>query len=434
MTQSAIDELQTLGLNVIRELETPDGILASGRDEAYGCIFGRDSLITALALLRAYEAKPEAYYLAVVEKILRSLGNLQGRCTTIESGEEPGKIVHEYRPERHEHLTQLAEDPWFLYPEGAMRNYDTVDATPLFLMAVAAYAKVGDQRFITTLLPNVRAALDWLLQFDSFVSYSFHPNRTHGGLRVQSWMDSTESVFYESSDERPPYAIAPVEVQAYAWSALRAWADIFAGDPSEDDRALAARLASRAEQLKKEFNEAYVLRSSTSLGAGGPRTVRLAYAIDGAGRKLSSPRSSMGHVLWAAYKGESVLNFEHIDPLRRRLLARDLFVPQAGIRTLSNRSRRYDPLSYHNGSIWPHDTAMLADGLENFGFTEDAARVREALLRAYAHFKTPIELFAWKRGYHEYHGPNGQGACRMQAWSAAGLVSITSSIPAAGDQ
>lgn len=420
------NNLKLMGLQAIRELETPDGLLASGRDEAYGCIFGRDSLISALSLLRAHEREPDPYYLRVVEKVLRSLGNLQGRYTNLESGEEPGKIVHEYRPERHEHLTQLAEDPWFLYPEGVMRNYDTVDATPLFLMAVAAYARVGERRFVNTLLPGVRAALAWVLKFDRFLSYEFSPQRTHGGLRVQSWMDSTESVFYEVSDERPPYPIAPVEVQACAWAALSAWADIFEHDKSEDDRALSAALRERAARLKREFNGAYVMR--------GGGAVRLAFAIDGAGIRLGSPRSSMGHVLWAAYKGESILAHEYIEPLRRRLLARDLFVPSAGVRTLGSRSRRYDPFSYHNGSIWPHDTAMLADGLENFGFTHDAARVRRALMRAYAHFKTPIELFAYDRGFKEYTHPHGGGACRVQAWSAAGLVSIVSTLPAQDGQ
>lgn len=426
--RSGINELKLMGLQAIRELETPDGLLASGRDEAYGCIFGRDSLITALSLLRAYEREPDEYYLRVVEKVLRSLSNLQGRYHTIESGEEPGKIVHEYRPDRHEHLTQLSEDPWFLYPEGVMRNYDTVDATPLYLMTVAAYAKVGEPRFVNSLLPSVRAALSWLLTFDSFLTYAFNPDRTHGGLRVQSWMDSTESIFYEDGDDRPPYPIAPVEAQAYAWSALRSWADIFADDPSEDDRNLARRLWQRAAELKWEFNSRFVLPGS-----------RIAYAIDGTGRALESARSSMGHLLWASFLSESmlpesILDSEHIDALRQRLLKPDLFVAQAGIRTLSSRSKRYDPMSYHNGSIWPHDTAIFADGLERFGYTDDAERVRRALLRAYRHFNTPIELFAWDRGFKEYAHPNGSGACRVQAWSAAGLLSIIAAFPLADTQ
>jgi len=212
-------------------------------------------------------------------------------------------------------------------------------------------------------------------------------------------MDSTESLFYEDSNERPPYPIAPVEVQAYAWKALTVWG-----------------YDARASKLKVAFNKHFVRKT--------PWGVSLAFALDGNGAPLTSPRSSMGHVLWASIGQESILDAKYIAPLRKRLMAPDLFVPSAGMRTLSARSKHYDPHSYHNGSIWPHDTAMVADGLENFGFTHDAARVRQALLNAYSHFKTPLELYAWQRGLREYSPPNGQKACRVQAWSTAALLNI----------
>jgi glycogen debranching enzyme len=421
------DRLWDLGLKSIRELEVADGILASSRGEAYGCIFGRDSLITALQLLRIYERTRDPYFLRLTEKILRTLGNLQGRSVQIESGEEPGKIVHEFRPDNHAHLTALAESPWFIYPTGEMRNYDSVDSTPLFLMAVAEYARLTDDAaFVTSLLPNVRQALGWLMDYgdkngDAFVDYTFHPERKFGGLSVQSWMDSAESLFYEDSAERPPYPIAPVEVQAYAWVALRAWGDYFSDLHHDADRNLGGRYLARAEKLKVRFNEEFVLE--------GPRSVTLAYALDGRGKPLKSVRSTMGHVLWATYRGESILYQRHVPSVRNRLLARDMFVPQAGVRTLSSASSRYDPVSYHNGSIWPHDTAMLAQGLETFGYQDDAARVRAALRQAYEYFETPIELYGYRRGFKEYAHQSGQGgACRVQAWSAAALLSVASSI------
>ncbi len=400
MKEDILQRLKEMGLRTLRELESDGGILASSRDEAYGCVFGRDSLIVALELLRTRQAgQRDAYYLELVEKILRSLANLQGRHHNLESGEEPGKIIHEYRPDNHEHLTKLLEDPWFVYPEGVMRNYDSVDSTPLFLMAVSEFERAGgDKRAVEQLMPAVRAALRWLTGFDGFLSYRFHSERKHGGLKTQSWMDSTESVFFEERDEQPVYPVAPVEVQAYAYSALKRWGE-----------------HERAATLKKKFNESFVLR--------GPKSLTLAFALDGNGRKLSAPRSSMGHVLWAAFEGECILEQESIDALRARLLSRDLFVPQAGIRTLSSRSRHFDPMSYHNGSIWPHDTAMLAEGLENFCYYDDARKVRSALLNAYAHFNTPIELFAYHRGLKEYAPKSGHRACRVQAWSAAALLS-----------
>ncbi len=422
------DALWELGLKSIHELETSEGILASSRGEAYGCIFGRDSLITALQLLAIYERTHDEYFLRVTEKVLRTLGNLQGRSHMIESGEQPGKILHEFRPDNHAHLTSLSESPWFIYPSGEMRNYDSVDSTPLFLMAVGEYMRLSQEKsFVISLLPNVRAALAWVMDYgdsngDAFLDYSIHPERTFGGLSVQSWMDSTESVFYEDTDARPPYPIAPVEVQAYAWVALRVWGEYFSALLNEEDKALGARYLSRATKLKVRFNQEFVLK--------GPRSATLAFAIDGSGTALSSARSTMGHVLWATYKGESILEAEFVPHIRNRLMARDMFVPQAGIRTLSKHSKHYDPISYHNGSIWPHDTAMLAEGLENFGYTEDAKRVRSALRQAYEHFKTPIELFGYRRGFREYAHANGTGgACRIQAWSAAALLSVASSKP-----
>jgi glycogen debranching enzyme len=134
----------------------------------------------------------------------------------------------------------------------------------------------------------------------------------------------------------------------------------------------------------------------------------------------------MGHTLWASYRGgiipESIVEDQHIPALVRRLMTRDIFVPGAGIRTLSSGSKRYDPVSYHNGSIWPHDTAIIAEGFDNFGYIGEAHTVRNSLLQAYRHFKTPIELYAYDEGFKEYEGVNGSRACRVQAWSAASLL------------
>ena len=230
-------------------------------------------------------------------------------------------------------------------------------------------------------------------------------------------MNSAYSVFDEEEGAGPPYPIAPVEVQAYTWAGLSAWGGYFSRERGEDDRALGAQCLSRAAALKKKFNEKFVLT----------KPFGVAFAIDGMGEKLTSVRSSMGRILWAAFASECILDEQYIEPLRHRLLARDLFVPTAGIRTLSSRCCHYDPLSYHNGSIWPHDTALVAEGLENFGFAEDAARVRAALRSAYVHFKTPIELYSYRRGFRKYKHKSGAGACRTQAWSAAALLSISQS-------
>ncbi len=424
-----VRELWNIGLQSIEALEDERGILASGRDEVYGCVFGRDSLITSLTLLRVYEEKKNPYFLTLVRKVLHSLSELQGKEHNLESGEEPGKCIHEFRPDNHQHLTDKSrlheahDKPWYVYDDDVMRNYDTVDATPLFLMLFHEYYRItGDRAFIDEHKDTIILALHWLLNYadtngDGFIDYRFHTDRTMGGLQTQSWMDSTESVFYEKDQTRPAYPLAPVEVQAYAFVAMRAWGDSLA----DIDASLAERLVERAYKLKEKFNNTFVIKRGSN--------VSLAYALDGDGNLLTSPRSSMGHVLWAAYKGgsepESIFETADMPALVRRLMAPDLFVPQAGIRTLSMRSTKYDPMSYHNGSIWPHDTAILVEGLEQFGFIEEAARMRQALLSAFTHFKTPIELFGYSGGkFREYETSSGGRACRVQAWSAASLLSM----------
>ncbi len=418
-------QLWDLGLKSIQDLETENGILASAKEEIYGCIFGRDSIITALTLLNVYEKTKNEYFLSLVTKVLVSLSQLQGTRVTLESGEEPGKCIHEFRPTNHERLTGNLIEPWYVYPDNILRNYDSVDATPLFLILFAEYFRVSNDRaFIEQYKPNIMAALNWVLEYgdsdgDGFIDYTFHATRTHGGLKTQSWMDSDESRFFEKGDEKPEYPIAPVEVQAYAFTALYMWSQLLV----DSDLAYAQQLMERARNLKVQFNQVFVMR------AGG--RVTLAYAVDGQGRRLTSARSSMGHCLWAVARDEggrlvSVLEEQYIPQIVHRLLSPDMFVSKGGVRTLSSRSRHFDPVSYHNGSIWPHDTAILAQGLENFGYTQEAKEVRRALVFAYAHFKTPIELFGYLKGkYREYVSPHGGGACRTQAWSAASLLTAT---------
>jgi len=413
--------LWDLGYKTIRELETEQGILASGKEEIYGCIFGRDSLITSLELMKAYERTKDDYFLGLVKKILLNLGDLQGKTINIESGEEPGKCIHEFRPANHEHLTKSLATPWYVYPDHMMRNYDTVDATPLFLIAVHEFYSLShDGDFLNRIMPKVYLALDWLLTYgdsnhDGFIDYRFHPDRTYGGLRTQSWMDSSESVFH-AGGEAVVYPIAPVEVQAYAYAALRRWGDYF----TVSYPVLRRRLMLRATRLKNLFNRKFVIRNGSE--------VSLAYAIDGNGKLLTAPRSSMGHVLWAIGRRrggapDGILENASIPGLVSRLLSPDLFEPEAGIRTLGVLSENFDPKSYHNGSIWPHDTSILIEGFENYGYRREAARVRRALLSAYEYFQTPIELFVFTDGhYSEYRSEAGQAACRKQAWSAAAML------------
>ncbi|MBX4191814.1 MAG: hypothetical protein KW804_03375, partial [Candidatus Doudnabacteria bacterium] len=180
-------------------------------------------------------------------------------------------------------------------------------------------------------------------------------------------------------------------------------------------------LVEKAENLKEIFNKKFVITDPDG-------NTYLAFKIDGEGNQFKSVRSSMGHVLWASLNTEDdgeldcVLDKNLVPAIVKRLLMPDMFEPLAGIRTLSTFSRNYKPNSYHNGSIWPHDNAMIAEGFEIHGYKEQAEKVRCAILNAIAYFETPIELFVYNGNFTDWSGPTGQRSCRKQAWSAAAIL------------
>lgn len=426
MAKKFIDNLDSfyhLGAETIKALEIPDGILASAKEEAYGCIFGRDSLITASKLLSIYSLNQNPYYLNLTKKILQGLFALQGKEVNIESGEEPGKCIHEFRATGHDHLTKTADPPWYSYPDGTLRNFDSVDATPLFLIVLHRYLqKSKDEDFIISNEKNISSALNWIFQYgdknnDGFIDYEKPYLRKSGGLSVHNWMDSTEAVFHE--DEAPvSFPVAPVEGQAYVYLALRLWSSYFKNKDGKESLSL----AKKSDELKKLFNKKFI--------TGSPTRPVFSHAFDNKGKHLISGRSSLGHILWAClnYKDdnltECIVEDIYIAPLVKRLLKPDIFEKKAGIRTLSKKSRCFDAMSYHNGSIWPHDNSLIAEGMEQLGFQKEATMIRKSIFRAYRHFNTPIELFVFRnnRFFEEYVSQSGRRGCLRQAWSAASMI------------
>jgi glycogen debranching enzyme len=428
MSEADLEALWNLGFEIISELETENGILAAGREELYGCVFGRDSLITDHHLLNIYLHKKNPRDLALVKKSLQGLLLLQGREENFQSGEQPGKCIHEFRPNNHERLTAKSFSPWYTYPDGTMKNYDSVDATPLLLIELHRYYEISrDEEFIASAQNSIGLALDWILKYgdsnkDGFVDYTdsrLQPERTHGGLHTQNWMDSEESVFHE--DGVPvTFPVAPVEVQGYAYAALMRWSQYY----RDRDPGRAIQLHRHAVALKRKFNKEFWVKDDL----GRPF---LAAGIDGTGKPMKSVRSTMGHCLWASVKSEDghtdcIVDSTMVRVVVDRLLEPDMFVPEAGIRTLSTASIYFESNSYHNGSIWPHDTSMVKNGFENFEYVAQAELVLDALRNSFAHFKTAIELFPYDHeGFGEYRSPLGQVACKKQAWSAAAMLSAS---------
>ncbi|MCL4416150.1 MAG: hypothetical protein M1365_05550, partial [Actinobacteria bacterium] len=268
---------------ILMNLSTNEGINASGKDESFGCIFGRDSAITILKILKAYSNKSSytvtemSNLMAVCRRALLTLVELQGKRKNRESGEEPGKFIHEYRKEKFERLTKRF-NPWYIYPDGILRNYDSIDSTPLGLIAIYKYwdmTKDGD--FLIKALPAVEKGLNWIITYgdidkDILIEYEFHKNRKFGGLLVQSWTDSRESI-KDKNGIMPSYPIAPVEAQGYAWLALKLWGDFYSDkklvfNKNEIKGKLSAtenfgrKLLKQADLIKEKFNKSFIFKDN----------------------------------------------------------------------------------------------------------------------------------------------------------------------------
>ncbi len=413
-------DLRDLSYQSLINLSTTDGINASGRDEAFGAIFGRDSAITILKILRVHSKKPFIDLLEIARRGLLTLVKLQGQQINIESGEEPGKFIHEYRTEKFEHLINL-EKPWFIYPDGVLRNYDSVDSTPLILIALYKFWQITDDNdFMQLVLPAAEAGLNWILGYgkdsDYLIEYDFPLSRNHGGLLVQSWTDSSESL-RQINGQMPKYPVAPVEVQAYAWLALKLWADYF----QKKDQKLAQQLQTRAKLLKKSFNQHFIMEEGEHYFA--------AQALDGNKNQIKTITGNPLLCLWAAYqidKTESIIDDQFIPSLVRRAFQKDLFDSRGGLRTMSTLSPTFNPNqdSYHNGSFWPILNGMASEGLENFGYFKLARKLKRATLEAIRYFESPIELYTKDQAglLLQYQSPTGQVSCKTQAWSAAATL------------
>src|SRR3989304_2638512 len=227
LQEEDLKPLHNLAYKTVLELETQLGINASGNQDRYAAFFGRDSMITCLKLLRVHKKNPNDVFLRIVRHTIQTAIRFQGKTINLKSGEKPGKIIHEYREKDYYHLTSKTR-PWYLYPDKTLRNYDSVDATPLFLILAAEfYNLTDDAQFLKGILPSVEAAFTYLQKFSPkegnqlFLEYQLHRPKTYGGLVNQGWMDSVDSILIYGEPPREPVAL--VEVQGYYYKALRLW-------------------------------------------------------------------------------------------------------------------------------------------------------------------------------------------------------------------
>jgi glycogen debranching enzyme len=349
-------------------------------------LFGRDSLITA------YEALPFQPHLA--QTTLEALAAYQAKEDDPFRDAEPGKILHELRKGE---LATLGEAPHTPY-------YGSHDATPLFLILLDEYERwTGDLELMRRLEPAGRAALAWIEgpgdpDQDGYMEYS---TRSSKGLINQGWKDSWNSIlFADGRPANPP--IATCEIQGYAYDARRRTARL-AREVWGDD-ALAARLDLEAAGLRERFKHDFW---SEERG-------HYVLALDREKRQVDSMTSNVGHLLWSG-----IVEERRAAATVARLMAPDMFSGW-GIRTMSAEDAGYNPIEYHDGTVWPHDTAIAAEGMRLYGFREEAATLALALIEAADAFDHRLpEVFAGFPRERTRMPVEYPTASRPQAWAAA---------------
>ena len=352
----------------------------------YNTPFGRDGIITAMETLWM---APE-----ISKNVLLFLASKQATELIPEKDAEPGKILHEARSGE---MANTGEVPFKEY-------YGTIDATPLFVMLAGMYyERTADINLISKLWPNITAAISWIndygdLDGDGFVEYQ---HKAKNGLTNQGWKDSFDSIMYSDGDlAEPPIALC--EVQGYVYGAKQ-----YAGRM--------ARALGKKEFSAQMFGEAKTLKTSFNNQFWDDSLRCYVLALDGKKRPCNVATSNPGHCLFT-----KIADKDKAGKMADTLLSPEMFSGW-GIRTLSANERKYNPMSYHNGSIWPHDNALIAYGLSLYGFQEHVLKIMEVLFEASLtiHMQRLPELYC---GFNRRPGEGPTAypvACSPQAWSVA---------------
>ncbi|MBX9568576.1 MAG: hypothetical protein K2X77_06745 [Candidatus Obscuribacterales bacterium] len=384
-TLNALYDQAIRDLYILRQ-PTPKGWCIAAGLPWFAVAFGRDELITA------WQTLPVAPDLA--RDVLRVLANYQGKKEDAFTEERKGKIMHELRLGE---MARCKEIPFIPY-------YGTVDATPLFLVLLGRYVQwTGDEALAKELWPHVKDALSFLEQSraGSYLQYG-----GSGALSNQGWKDSGDSIMY-SNGELVKSPVSLCEVQGYLYESWKSAANLAAKFGEKD---LSEQLHKRADSFREQFQKDFWMADKNTV----------ALALDGSGKQCDVVASNAGHLL-----GTGILSREQEQKVAERLIQPDMFCGW-GVRTLSSNEKRYNPMSYHDGSVWPHDNGIIVAGMAAIGKETPAKQVMQGMIDAagYQPNARLPELFCGFSKQQFSEPVPYPVSCSPQAWAAGSMIQM----------
>jgi glycogen debranching enzyme len=374
----------------IEKLKDKRGYIQAGSPRFKG-LFGRDSLIVAWQLLK--------YNPVIAEKTISILASLQGKKENIETGEEPGKILHEYYPEDTPDLWWEKNKQGIKWLKRGVPVYMSVDSTPLFLIVLGMYLETTNNfGFAEKIKQEIKLGVDWMINYgdkdnDLFLKYE---KKSSEGLFHQAWKDSD----MKELSIVPP--VSMVEVQGYQYLSLKYASMIMKklGDVNFSKKCL-----QRSVLLKKKFNNIFWDQEKKYF----------ILALNKDKEKISKITSNPGHLLFT-----DIISKEKSEKIVNRLFEKEMWTPY-GIRTYSMEEPEFNYLSYHMGTVWPHDNWIIAQGLKKLGYINEYNKIKKALISANKKLGFIPELYGVndKKEIKKY-----RNACYLQAWASGSILSF----------